>query len=133
MDESYYESFSFTDVEMVDIQLPMKRIKLENESVVKQGPVPKTITESELYIKLHLAVLHSLRAGRRTHGPPTAVNAQNLVGLTPHVQAYAHSLLKRGVKLQNDEKLQVHICKYLFEYGWSQPSFDIWIRHTLLQ
>ncbi|XP_028175261.1 integrator complex subunit 15 [Ostrinia nubilalis] len=95
-----------TDVEMMEIQVPMKRIKIENDHIPKQGVPQKTVTESELYTKLHLGVLHSLRAGRRTHGPPTAVNAQNLVGLTPHVQAYAHSLLKRGVKLQNDEKLQ---------------------------
>ncbi|KAL0822157.1 hypothetical protein ABMA28_004288 [Loxostege sticticalis] len=95
-----------TDVELADIQVPMKRIKLENDHIPKQGVPQKTVTEAELYTQLHLGVLHSLRAGRRTHGPPTAVNAQNLVGLTPHVQAYAHSLLKRGIKLQNDEKLQ---------------------------
>lgn len=94
---------------MVDIQVPVKKIKLENEHVSVKQPVIKVMTESELYIKLHLAVLHSLRAGRRTHGPPTAVNAQNLVGLAPHVQAYAHTLHKRGIKLQTDEKLQVGI------------------------
>ncbi|XP_045450741.1 uncharacterized protein C7orf26 [Melitaea cinxia] len=86
---------------------PIKRIKLEDEkpSIVKSLP-SKSLTESELYIKLHLGVLHSLRAGRRTHGPPTAVNAQHLAALTPLVQAYAHQLLKRGVKLHTDTKLQ---------------------------
>lgn len=97
-----------TDIE----ERPIKRIKLEDEkhSIVKSLP-SKSLTESELYIKLHLGVLHSLRAGRRTHGPPTAVNAQHLASLTPLVQAYAHQLLKRGVKLHTDTKLQVRILK----------------------
>ncbi|CAH0730087.1 unnamed protein product, partial [Brenthis ino] len=93
------------DTEMDEI--PIKRIKIEDEkpSIVKTIP-SKSLTESELYIKLHLGVLHSLRAGRRTHGPPTAVNAQHLAALTPLVQAYGHQVLKKGVKLQSDTKLQ---------------------------
>lgn len=96
------------DTEMDEI--PIKRIKIEDEkpSIVKTIP-SKSLTESELYIKLHLGVLHSLRAGRRTHGPPTAVNAQHLAALTPLVQAYGHQLLKKGVKLQSDIKLQVSL------------------------
>ncbi|XP_050351747.1 integrator complex subunit 15 [Nymphalis io] len=92
-----------TDLE----EIPIKKIKLEDEkpSIVKSLP-SKALSESELYIKLHLGVLHSLRAGRRTHGPPTAVNAQHLAALTPLVQAYAHQLLKFGVKLQSETKLQ---------------------------
>ncbi|XP_023937679.1 integrator complex subunit 15 [Bicyclus anynana] len=88
-------------------ELPIKRIKLEDEKLPIIKSVPsKSFTEAELYVKLHLGVLHSLRAGRRTHGPPTAVNAQHLAALTPLVQNYAHQLLKCGVKLQNDTKLQ---------------------------
>ncbi|XP_026762548.2 integrator complex subunit 15 [Galleria mellonella] len=97
-----------TDSEMVEVAVPFKKIKIEGEkeqSIVKNY-VNKSLTESELYIKLHLGVLHSLRAGRRTHGPPTAVNAQHLAGLVPLVQAYAHQLLQRGVKLHTDDKLQ---------------------------
>ncbi|CAG9794104.1 unnamed protein product [Diatraea saccharalis] len=97
------------DQEMVEMIVPVKRIKLENERdhpTFKTNAFNKVLTEAELYTKLHLAVLHSLRAGRRTHGPPTAVNAQHLTGLTPHVQACAHQLLKRGIKLQNDRRLQ---------------------------
>ncbi|CAH0398943.1 unnamed protein product [Chilo suppressalis] len=96
------------DSEMVEVLVPIKRIKIENERdhPTLKTNVNKTLTEAELYTKLHLAVLHSLRAGRRNHGPPTAVNAQHLAGLGPHVQAYAHQLLKRGIKLQNDDKLQ---------------------------
>lgn len=96
---------------MVEIPVPVKKIKLEcdiDRSVIKTI-TSKPLAESELYIKLHLGVLHSLRAGRRTHGPPTAVNAQHLVALAPIVQGYAHSVLKRGGKLQNDYKLQVCI------------------------
>ncbi|XP_072947402.1 integrator complex subunit 15 [Epargyreus clarus] len=93
------------DVDMVEV--PPKKIKIEDEkhSIIKTVPT-KYLTESELYIKLHLGVLHSLRAGRRTHGPPTAVNAQHLAALTPLVQNYAHQLLKKGIKLQTDAKLQ---------------------------
>lgn len=98
------------DSELVEVHIPVKRIKLENDKehlTFKTNPINKALTEAELYTKLHLAVLHSLRAGRRTHGlPPTAVNAQHLAGLAPHVQAYAHQLLKRGMKLQNDNKMQ---------------------------
>ncbi|KAJ0178039.1 hypothetical protein K1T71_005862 [Dendrolimus kikuchii] len=96
-----------TDIEIEELTVPVKRIKIEGEipSVVKTVP-QISLTEAELYIKLHLGVLHSLRAGRRTHGPPTAVNAQHLASLTPIVQAHAHQLLKKGIKLQNDEKLQ---------------------------
>ncbi|CAG4963151.1 unnamed protein product [Colias eurytheme] len=91
----------------VEEEPPLKKIKVEGEkhAIVKSLPT-KSMKISELYIKLHLAVLHSLRAGRRTHGPPTAVNGQHLAALTPLVQAYAHQLLKRGVKLQTDSKLQ---------------------------
>lgn len=86
----------------------MKRIKVEDEKFpIIKSVASRSLSESELYVKLHLAVLHSLRAGRRAHGPPTAVNAQHLAALTPPVQAYAHQLLKRGVKLQNDTRLQV--------------------------
>lgn len=94
---------------MFDVTVPFKKIKLENEidrSIIKTVK-HKTLSETELYIKLHLGVLHSLRAGRRTHGPPTAVNAQHLMALTPIVQGYAQQILKNGVKLQNDNKLQV--------------------------
>lgn len=95
---------------MVEVPVPVKKIKLEGE---KERSIVKTIknkplTEAELYIKLHLGVLHSLRAGRRTHGPPTAVNAQHLAALAPLVQAYATNVLKRGGKLQTDNKLQVN-------------------------
>ncbi|CAF4927537.1 unnamed protein product [Pieris macdunnoughi] len=62
--------------------------------------------KSELYTKLHLAVLNSLRAGKRSHLPTASVNAQHLVSLTPMVQSYAHQLVKKGFKLQNDKKLQ---------------------------
>ncbi|KAJ8715857.1 hypothetical protein PYW08_013142 [Mythimna loreyi] len=93
------------DSEMVEVQVPVKKIKLEDRSVIKTVTV-LPLTESELYIKLHLGVLQSLRAGRRTHGPPTAVNAQHLAVLAPIVQAYAHAVIKRGGKLQNDYKLQ---------------------------
>ncbi|KAJ8713750.1 hypothetical protein PYW07_014120 [Mythimna separata] len=93
------------DSEMVEVPVPVKKIKLEDRSVIKTvTSIP--LTESELYIKLHLGVLHSLRAGRRTHGPPTAVNAQHLAMLAPIVQGYAHAVLKRGGKLQTDHKLQ---------------------------
>ncbi|CAD0201063.1 unnamed protein product [Chrysodeixis includens] len=97
------------DSEMVEIpEVPMKKIKLEGEterSIVKTV-THKPLSESELYMRLHLGVLHSLRAGRRTHGPPTAVNAQHLAALAPVVQTYAHSVLKRGGKLLTDDKLQ---------------------------
>ncbi|XP_075979172.1 integrator complex subunit 15 [Anticarsia gemmatalis] len=96
------------DAEMVEVPVPVKKIKLECEkerSIVKTV-TNKPLTEAELYIKLHLGVLHSLRAGRRTHGPPTAVNAQHLAALAPLVQAYAHNVLKRGGKLISDDKLQ---------------------------
>lgn len=94
---------------MIDIPVPAKKIKCEGE---KERSIVKTVnntplTEAELYIKLHLGVLHSLRAGRRTHGPPTAVNGQHLAALAPIVQAYAHNVLERGGKLQYDNKLQV--------------------------
>ncbi|KAG6456825.1 hypothetical protein O3G_MSEX009970 [Manduca sexta] len=91
-----------------ELIIPMKKIKLENEnerSVVKTIQ-QKPLTEAELYIKLHLGVLHSLRAGRRTHGPPTAVNAQHLVALVPIIQDYAQQELKKGENLQNNQKLQ---------------------------
>ncbi|CAB3222046.1 unnamed protein product [Arctia plantaginis] len=96
------------DSEMVEVPVPAKKIKYEGE---KERTIVKTVnnnplTEAELYIKLHLGVLHSLRAGRRTHGPPTAVNAQHLAALAPLVQAYAHNVLERGGKLQHDKKLQ---------------------------
>ncbi|CAH0693904.1 unnamed protein product [Spodoptera exigua] len=96
------------DTEMVDVPVPFKKIKLEGESdrSLIKTVTSKPLTESEFYIKLHLGVLHSLRAGRRTHGPPTAVNAQHLAALAPVVQAYAHNVLKRGGKLQSDHKLQ---------------------------
>lgn len=96
------------DVEMMEISIPMKKIKLEREidrsivTTVQQ----KQLSEAELYIKLHLGVLHSLRSGKRTQGPPTAVNAQHLAALAPIVQTYAHDVLTRGLKLSNDEKLQ---------------------------
>ncbi|XP_050664937.1 integrator complex subunit 15 [Leptidea sinapis] len=91
--------------ECLDEVLPLKKIKIENEnhSTFKCN---KSLCTSELYIKLHLGVLQSLRAGRRTHGPPTAVNGQHLAALSPLVQSYAHQLVKRGIKLQNDSKLQ---------------------------
>ena len=91
-------------------EIPIKKIKIEDEKpTIVKSVSSKPLTESELYIKLHLGVLHSLRAGRRTHGPPTAVNAQHLAALTPLVQAYGHQLVKRGVRLQSDTKLQVII------------------------
>lgn len=99
-----------TDAEMVEVpEVPMKKIKLEgeNERSIVKTVTHKPLSESELYLRLHLGVLHSLRAGRRTHGPPTAVNAQHLAALAPIVQTYAHSVLKRGGKLLMDDKLQV--------------------------
>lgn len=98
---------------MVEVPVPVKKIKLEGDidrSVVKTV-THKPLSESELYIKLHLGVLHSLRAGRRTHGPPTAVNAQHLAALAPVVQGYAHAVLKRGGRLHTDYKLQVCVTK----------------------
>lgn len=93
---------------MVEVTVPFKKIKIEGErDQIVKTVTQKTLTESELYIKLHLGVLSSLRAGRKSHEPPTAVNAQHLAALAPLVQAHAHKLLKRGIKLQNDEKLQV--------------------------
>ncbi|XP_032520436.2 integrator complex subunit 15 isoform X1 [Danaus plexippus] len=87
--------------------IPIKKIKLEEEKhTIVKSVTSKSLSETELYIKLHLGVLHSLRAGKRTHGPPTAVNAQHLVALTPIVQAYAHNLIKCGVKFQSDNRLQ---------------------------
>lgn len=96
------------DAEMVEVPVPVKKIKLEgeNDRAIIKTVTNKPLTECELYIKLHLGVLHSLRAGRRTHGPPTAVNAQHLAALAPIVQGYAHGVLKRGGKLQTDTKLQ---------------------------
>lgn len=96
------------DAEMVEVDVPFKKIKLEvpKDRTIVKTVTNKPLTESELYIKLHLGVLHSLRAGRRTHGPPTAVNAQHLAALAPLVQLYAHNILKRGGKLHTDDKLQ---------------------------
>ncbi|CAK1544822.1 unnamed protein product [Leptosia nina] len=95
--------------ETIDVEEPApKKIKIEGEkqTVVKSVPLSKPLPTSDLYTKLHLAVLHSLRVGQRTHGPPTAVNAQQLAALIPLVQLYSHQLIKRGIKLQNDIKLQ---------------------------
>lgn len=94
---------------MVEVSVTVKKIKLEGEtdrSNIKTV-TNKPLTESELYIKLHLGVLHSLRAGRRTHGPPTAVNAQHLAALVPVVQGFALNVLTRGGQLQTNDKLQV--------------------------
>ncbi|CAH4033019.1 uncharacterized protein C7orf26 [Pieris brassicae] len=93
------------DTNTVEEEPPIKKIKIEWETHVK--PITTNyIKESELYTKLHLAVLNSLRAGKRSHLPTASVNAQHLVSLTPMVQSYAHQLVKRGLKLQNDKKLQ---------------------------
>ncbi|KAI5633293.1 hypothetical protein NE865_13996 [Phthorimaea operculella] len=78
------------DAEMVEIEVPMKKIKLEGVKEPVKSAIPtKALTESELYVKLQLGVLHALRAGRRLGGPPTAVNAQHLAALVPHVHAHA--------------------------------------------
>lgn len=85
----------------------------ETHSIVKPAP-SNCMKESELYTKLHLAVLHSLRAGKRSHGPSTAVNAKHLASLMPLVQSYAQQLVKRGIHIQNDSKLQVSLRFILF-------------------
>ncbi|GBP69512.1 Uncharacterized protein C7orf26 [Eumeta japonica] len=88
--------------------VPSKKIKIEGDketSIIKHLS-KKDFTESELYRKLHLGVLTSLRAGRRTQGPPTAVNAQHIIALTPIVQACAHQLLNSGIKLTTHPQLQ---------------------------
>ncbi|XP_013196979.2 integrator complex subunit 15 [Amyelois transitella] len=81
-----------TDVEMVEVTVPMKRIKLENEkeAIVKTPPV-KTMTESELYIKLHLGVLQSVRAGARPRCA-AAVSAQHLAALAADLRHLCLSL-----------------------------------------
>ncbi|XP_047516801.1 uncharacterized protein C7orf26 [Pieris napi] len=93
------------DTNTVEEEPPIKKIKIEWETHVKPNTT-NYIKESELYTKLHLAVLNSLRAGKRSHLPTASVNAQHLVSLTPMVQSYAHQLVKKGFKLQNDKKLQ---------------------------
>ncbi|XP_053606337.1 integrator complex subunit 15 isoform X2 [Plodia interpunctella] len=71
------------DAEMVEVIVPIKKIKIEDQSdaIIKTPPPTITMTESELYIKLHLGVLQSLRAGRRPLSAPTAVSAQHLAAL----------------------------------------------------
>ncbi|XP_049874268.1 integrator complex subunit 15 [Pectinophora gossypiella] len=94
------------DTEMVEVIIPMKKIKIEGiKDPVKAGS-NKTLSESELYVKLQLGVLHALRAGRRAGGPPTAVNAQQLALLVPIVQAHANQMLQRGGNPTTDVKLQ---------------------------
>lgn len=98
---------------MVEVTVPFKKIKLENENpaIIKTVAL-KQLTEWELYIKLQLGVLHSLRAGRRSSGPPTAVNAQHVAALAPRVHAYAQAVLKKGGRLLDDERLQVPTERY---------------------
>ncbi|XP_048487649.1 integrator complex subunit 15 [Plutella xylostella] len=93
------------DVEMEEAPTPPKKIKVEGEIEHKmmKTNTTKSLSESELYTKLHLGVLHSLRAGRRTHGPPTAVNAQHLAALAPMLQAYSQGA---GVPVGGDGRLQ---------------------------
>ncbi|XP_073946606.1 LOW QUALITY PROTEIN: integrator complex subunit 15, partial [Choristoneura fumiferana] len=56
------------DTEMVE-PTPPKKIKIEGENMSVVKPVPsKVLSESELYVKLHLGVLHSLRAARAGAG-----------------------------------------------------------------
>lgn len=100
--------FLIPDAEMVEVTTPLKRIKIEHhsESTIKQV-THKRLSESELYTKLHLGVLNSLRAGRRPAGPATAISAHLIAALTSRVQAYAHQVVNRGGMLQTDEKLQV--------------------------
>lgn len=93
---------------MVEIPIPAKKIKIEGIKDHIKPVTNKHYTESELYIKLQLGVLHSLRAGRRTHGPPTAVNAQQLSALVPLVLIYAQQIVQQGGNVVTDSKLQVN-------------------------
>lgn len=92
---------------MVEIPIPAKKIKIEGIKDHIKPVTNKHYTESELYIKLQLGVLHSLRAGRRTLGPPTAVNAQQLSALVPIVLLYAQQVVHKGGNVVTDSKLQV--------------------------
>lgn len=99
---------------MVEIPIPTKKIKIEGIKDHIKPVTNKHYTESELYIKLQLGVLHSLRAGRRTLGPPTAVNAQQLSVLVPVVLMYAQQVIQKGGNVVTDSKLQVNFLVNCF-------------------
>ncbi|XP_063382244.1 integrator complex subunit 15 [Cydia fagiglandana] len=93
-----------TDSEMVEVS-PPKKIKIEGENLALIKPVPtKVLTESELYIKLHLGVLHSLRGRRGLGGGGAggAVHAAALAAPAPALQAHAAG----QARPQSDAKLQ---------------------------
>lgn len=63
--------------------------------------------EKELYNKLHLALLESLREAGPVTGPSLVVSVQHLISVIPPLQLKVAEHIKVEVDMRNDPLLQV--------------------------
>ncbi|KOB69499.1 Uncharacterized protein OBRU01_16769 [Operophtera brumata] len=83
-------------VDEEEVTTPLKRIKIEHDSerTIKQV-AHRRLSEWELYTKLQLGVLSSLRAGRAARGAGGVLSAQLASALAVRVHAHAQAVLQR--------------------------------------